>query len=309
MQIHEQDEGAEDHPHVADHVHHERLSRGHHGGVPLVPEADQQIGAQADHRPADDQEDEVVSEDEQQHREDEDVHVGEEAGVAGAVLVLHVTDGVGDDQAADARDDHAHEDRQVVDQQTERHLERAALDPRPVGEVARDLVEEEDEGGSKRGPDDARADDHGDDARRAPAPSSQQDRAGGGEEEDEKRDQRHAHPFSSLRSSTSSTSRTRKMSTRIARPTTASAAATVIDISAKSWPSMFWSCRAKVTSVRLAALSMSSIEIKITSGLRRTSTPTAPSTKRMALRTRNQEVSSSDPPTFNVLTNRRFACG
>src|SRR5438067_233646 len=112
MEVHEEDEGAEDHADVADHVHHERLARSHDRRVALIPEADQQVRAQADHRPADYQEDEVVGEDEQEH------------GVA--------------------------------------------------------------------------------------------------------------QPLSSLRSSMSSASRTRKMSTRIASPTTASAAATVIDISAKS---------------------------------------------------------------------------
>src|ERR671935_2100020 len=144
------------------------------------------------------------------------------------------------------------------------------------------------------------ADDHGEDPRQSPPAACQDGGAEGGEEEDEKGEERAAHPLSSLRSSMSSASRTRKMSTRIASPTTASAAATVIDMRAKSWPSMFWSWRANATSARLAALSMSSIEIRITSGLRRISTPAAPRPKRRALRSRNHDASSCEPPMSSV---------
>src|ERR1700686_4143199 len=91
------------------------------------------------------------------------------------------------------------------------------------------------------------------------------------------------------------------MSTRIASPTTASAAATVIDMSANSWPSMFCSWREKTISVRLTAFSISSIEMRMTSGLRRTSTPTVPMVKRMPPRSKNQEASSCDPPMLSVL--------
>src|SRR5438876_7064498 len=308
MEINEENERAQDHAHVADHVHHERLPRRDHSRVALVPEADQEIGAEAKQRPARDQEHEVAREDEEQHREDEDVHVTEEAGVARVVLVLHVTDGVADDQAADAGDDQAHEDRQVVDQQVERHLERAALDPGPVREVASRFPSEQGQHADEGSPHDTRTDEHGEDAGQAPAAPREEDRARGGEEEDQQSERLVAHPLSSLSSSTSSTSRVRKMSTRMANPTTASAAATVIDISANSWPSRFCSWRENVTSVRLAALSMSSIEMRITSGLRRTRTPTAPSTNRIALSSRNQEVSSCEPPISSV-TDRRSACG
>src|SRR5205807_3657879 len=245
----------------------------------------------------------------QQHREDEDVHVAEEAGVARVVLVLHVADGVADDQAADAGDDQAHEDRQVVDQQVERDLERAALDPGPVREVGGRVPSEQGQHADEGSPHGTRTDEHGEDAGQAPAASREEDRARGGEEEDQQSERLVAHPLSSLSSSTSSTSRVRKMSTRIASPTTASAAATVIDISANSWPSRFCSWRANVTRVRLAALSISSIEIRITSGLRRTRTPTAPSPKSTALSSRNHDASSCEPPMFMELTDRRSASG
>src|SRR5205085_12619028 len=141
-----------------------------------------------------------------------------------------------------------------------------------VIEVVERMVEEEPQRGGEREPDHARPDDLRDQARHAPAAPREQQRSGDGEEEDGQRDRLRAHPLSSLRSSMSSRSRTRKMSTRIARPTTASAAATVMDISANSWPSRFCSWRENVTSARLAAFSMSSIEMRITSGLRGTRT-------------------------------------
>jgi hypothetical protein len=64
---------------VADDVDHERfLGRG--DGRRLVePEADQEIRRQADEAPTDEQPDEVVGEHERQHREHEEIHVGEEA--------------------------------------------------------------------------------------------------------------------------------------------------------------------------------------------------------------------------------------
>ena len=64
------------------------------------------------------------------------------------------------------------------------------------------------------------------------------------------------------------------------RPTTTSAAATTSTKNTTTWPPMSLSIRAKVTNVRLTALSMSSTHMNITSGLRRTSRPTAPDVKR-----------------------------
>src|SRR5258708_15528528 len=270
---HKQDEGAQDHSDVADHVHHERLAGCEHRGAALVPEADQEVRAEADHRPPDDQEDEVPGQYEQQHREDEDVHVGEEPRVARVVLVLHIADRVGDDERTNTGDDQAHEDREVVEQQVERHLERAALDPGPVGEVALGAAEEKGERGGKRSPYDSWSDDHRHAARQPPPAAGEQESACGRQQKHREGELARAHPFISLSSSTSSTSRTWKMSTRIASPTTASAAATVIDISANSWPSMFCSWRENTISVRLTALSTSSTEMRMTSGLRRTSTP------------------------------------
>ena len=75
----------------------------------IVVIADEQIGAESDPLPPDEQDRIVVAHDEQQHGDHEQVHIGEEPGEAG--LTVHVTDGIdvnqrinpGDDQAARRR--------------------------------------------------------------------------------------------------------------------------------------------------------------------------------------------------------------
>ena len=71
----EEDERAQHQPHVAHDVDHEGLDPGASGGSPAVPERDQGIGREADKGPADDQDDEVAGEDQQQHREHEEVQI------------------------------------------------------------------------------------------------------------------------------------------------------------------------------------------------------------------------------------------
>ncbi len=53
--VQDQHEEGERHRRVADRVHHERFLRGGHGSRTLVPEADQQIGAETDEPPAGEQ--------------------------------------------------------------------------------------------------------------------------------------------------------------------------------------------------------------------------------------------------------------
>ena len=82
---------------VADAVGHERLvGRRRVGRVP-VPEADEQVGREADALPADVEQQVAVGQHEQQHRRDEEVEVGEEAPLVGVgvdvavlALVVHV---------------------------------------------------------------------------------------------------------------------------------------------------------------------------------------------------------------------------
>ena len=106
-------------------------------GRPPVPEADQRVGGEADEGPADGQQDEVAGEDQQQHREDEEVEVAEEAVVA--LVGAHVAERVEVDQGRDAGDDEDHEDRERVDEDAELDVEprRAGVVPERGGVVAR----------------------------------------------------------------------------------------------------------------------------------------------------------------------------
>src|SRR5216684_5908634 len=79
-----------------------------------------------------------------------------------------------------------------------------------------------------------------------------------------------------LRSSTDNRRRRRKIATMMARPTATSAAATVMTKNTSTCPSALPNWAPNATSARLAAFSITSIDMKITSGSRRTMTPTAP---------------------------------
>ena len=133
-----QQEEGERHRRVAERVHDERLLGGCDRGRPLVVEADQQVRAEPDEAPADEQEQQVPALDEHQHREHEQRHVGEVAALL--VLAVHVADRVADDQGADAGDDQHHQDRQRVDEQAEADVEVSDREPSPGGRQMRALV-------------------------------------------------------------------------------------------------------------------------------------------------------------------------
>src|SRR5256884_7522667 len=133
-QVEEDQERSENHADVADGVHDEGLARRQHGRAALEPETDEQIRTEADHGPADDQPDEVAGEDEQEHREDEEVHVSEKAREAG--VLPHVADRIDVDEESDAGDHQDHQGGERVDIEVEGDIEVGAL---PPGEVA--LVE------------------------------------------------------------------------------------------------------------------------------------------------------------------------
>ena len=96
--LHE-DEEREHEGRVAERVHDERLLSRGDGRMPLVPEIDQQVGGEADHPPAGEEQEQVPRHHEQEHRENEERLVGV---VATLLLVsAHVPDRVGEDQEAD----------------------------------------------------------------------------------------------------------------------------------------------------------------------------------------------------------------
>ncbi len=154
----DQQEEREGHRRIADGVDDEGLLGGRDGARPLVPETDQQVGGEPDQAPADKQYEEVGRLDEEQHREDEEGHVGEVT--AFLVLALHVADRVGDDQRADARDDEHHHQRQWIDEQVQLDLERVRLDQaegcRDRPPVACRVAERGQESGHGRGKGDQR---------------------------------------------------------------------------------------------------------------------------------------------------------
>jgi hypothetical protein len=125
-------------PGVADPVGDERLVRG--GGIARVgvPEADQQVGGQADALPPDVQQQVGVGEHQQQHRRDEQVEVGEEPPAVR--VVLHVRHGVHQDQRPDERHQQHEGHRQRVEQQPGVDLEGAGRHPREQVQLARALL-------------------------------------------------------------------------------------------------------------------------------------------------------------------------
>ena len=118
---------AEDEAEVADAVDDERLHVGEDRGRPRVPEADEQIGDDADRFPAEEQLHEVVRHHQHQHREREQRDVAEEALVAR--IVVHVADGV-DVHAQRHERDHAHHQRgEPVDEEADLHVHAVADEP------------------------------------------------------------------------------------------------------------------------------------------------------------------------------------
>ena len=126
-QVEEDQKSREDHADVADGVHHEGLATGKHGRGSLEPEADQQVGAEADTRPTNDQPDEIPGQDEQQHRKHEEIHVGEESRVTR--VFPHVADRVDMDHEADAGDYEDHQGGERVHIQVEGDVEITTLPP------------------------------------------------------------------------------------------------------------------------------------------------------------------------------------
>ena len=106
---------AEAEPEVADAVDDERLLRRARRRGLLVPEADEQVAAQADSLPADVEQQEVVAQDQHQHAEHEQVQVGEEAPEP--AVAVHVADRVDVDEEADRADDEQEHRGQRVDQE------------------------------------------------------------------------------------------------------------------------------------------------------------------------------------------------
>ena len=109
---HEDQEYAEHKADIADPVDDECLFAGVPGAAPVEVVADQQVGAEPHAFPADKHQQEVAGQHQDQHREQEQVQVGEEPIVP--VFGMHVADGIDVDQKSDAGDHQQHDRRQRV---------------------------------------------------------------------------------------------------------------------------------------------------------------------------------------------------
>ena len=112
----EEDEDAEDaerEAEITDAVDDEGLYRRSVRRRALEPEADQQVGGEADALPAEEHLDEVVRGHQREHGEGEERQVGEEARPAG--IMRHVADRVDVDERRDRRHHDQHHDGQRID--------------------------------------------------------------------------------------------------------------------------------------------------------------------------------------------------
>ena len=125
----EEQEGSQQKAGVTDAIDDEGLLAGAGIGFFGKPETDQQVRAQPDAFPTDEQKRQVVGEHEDEHRAGEQVEVGEVAREAG--LVRHVADRVDVDQKADAGDDQQHHGGESVDAKGHIDLQRPGRQPRP----------------------------------------------------------------------------------------------------------------------------------------------------------------------------------
>ena len=83
----------------------------------MIPEADQQVGGEADDLPTHEEQQEAVGDDDAEHGSGEE---SEEAEEAGEVFVVgHVADAVDEDQQADEGDHDQHDGGQWVEQPAE----------------------------------------------------------------------------------------------------------------------------------------------------------------------------------------------
>ena len=94
---------------------------------PVVPEADQEIGAEPDALPAEEELHEIVRRHQHQHEEGEEAQIRHEA--RDRVVVRHVADGIDVDHARDDRHHRHHHRRQRVEAQRPIDLEIAGVDP------------------------------------------------------------------------------------------------------------------------------------------------------------------------------------
>ena len=96
----------------------------------LIPEPDEQIAAQTHALPAQVEQQQVVGQDQDQHRPDKEIHIGEEAAIS-VVFVGHEFGGVEMDQEADKGHHQHHDHRKGIQMEARLRYEIAYADPCP----------------------------------------------------------------------------------------------------------------------------------------------------------------------------------
>ena len=140
----EEPEHPEQEAEVADAVDDEGLPAGVGGVLAVVVVTDQQVGAEAHALPADEEQEEVLRENEHQHREHEEVQVREVARVTRLRLVVaHVADRVHVDQEPDERHEGDHHGRKRIQPQGQVGGEAARGNPTGDPLHPRGVVSEE----------------------------------------------------------------------------------------------------------------------------------------------------------------------
>ena len=118
---------AEEEADIADARDEEGFFRGGRGGGVRVPEADEEIGSEADDLPAHEEKQKTVRDDDAKHGAGEK---GEEAEEAREVfVVLHVADAVDEDEQADEGDHQEHDDGERAEEPADANPVAAVLKP------------------------------------------------------------------------------------------------------------------------------------------------------------------------------------
>ena len=124
---------------VSDAIDDERFLAGGGRIFAVVVVADQKIGAEAHTFPAHEHQEEVLGEDEREHREHEQVQIGEVPGVSRVGLVVtHVADRVDMDEETDEGDERRHQGGKRIEPEGQVDREVSRCDP--AGELFHDRL-------------------------------------------------------------------------------------------------------------------------------------------------------------------------
>src|ERR1051325_9604312 len=265
------------------------------GGVPsrlegpVVPETDQQIGAEPHAFPPEKHQEEIIREDQVEHHENEEVQVREKPPEAR--VAVHVSDRIKMDQESDAGDNQAEDDRELVDPVRRGDGQVPRRDPLKQGDRKRaglrGRTEHPGEDGSRkeeREPDRAAPDEPAQALGIDFLSEDAVEQKTGERNKDDIADE--VHHFMMLISSIFTVCLLRKSAMTIASPTAASAAATAITKKTNTWPRGSPRKLENATSVRFTELSINSMLMNTMIAFRRMRTPSIPIVNRMALRTR-----------------------